>query len=69
MMEMAAQMLVSVRAKDTPVARASMLVAMARGSITRKEKEAFSGSSFSESASRTMFTPMRASRIKAIQWS
>ena len=57
------------KAKVTPTARASMLVATARGSMVRKEKELFSDSSPHSLDSRIMFTPMIPSRIKAIQWS
>ena len=56
------------KAKVTPTASASMLVASARGSMERKEKEQ-STSSLSSRDSRTMLIPMMDKRRKAIQWS
>ena len=58
----------SKKAKVTPTASASMLVATASGSIVLKEKESLTSSS-SPSASRIIFAPISASSTKAIQWS
>ena len=56
------------KAKVTPTASASMLVATASGSMALTPKEALS-SSAAPRDSRIMFAPMSASRMKAIQWS
>ena len=66
---MASQIFVSVMAKVTPVASASMLVATASGSMVLKPKESFSFSSSWLSASRIIFAPIRTSSTQAIQWS
>mgnify|MGYP007065356905 CR=1 FL=1 len=56
-------------AKVTPTASASMLVAIASSSIVLKPKSSLVSSSSLLSASRTMFTPIIASRMNATQWS
>ncbi|OPX80916.1 MAG: hypothetical protein A4E50_01322 [Methanosaeta sp. PtaB.Bin087] len=61
----------SRKAKVTPTARASMLVAMAR-SVRRRRSRRFAvarsdGPSFIDS--KIIFPPMRTRRMKAIQWS
>ena len=56
------------RAKVIPTARASMLVATARGSMALKPKDAFSSlSSSREKPSLSIFPPMRPSSTKATQ--
>lgn len=55
------------KGESDPTASASMLVASARGSMERKEKEQ-STSSLSSRDSRTMLIPMMDKRRKAIQW-
>ena len=57
------------KAKVTPTASASMLVAMASGSILLMETESSVFSSSPETPSRIIFPPISPSRIKAIQWS
>ena len=56
------------KAKVTPTASASMLVATARGSMDRGRKE-LSTCSSPPRDSRIMFAPISPSRRKAIQWS
>ena len=65
----AGRMDTSKKAKVMPTARASMLVATAMGSITRKAREALVSSSSGHRASRIMLMPSKTSRAKAIQWS
>ena len=57
------------RAKVTPTARASMLVARAMSSMVRKPKEASAQLSSLEKDSLIMLPPMKASSTKATQWS
>ena len=70
-----------IQAKETPTAKASMLVAMARSSMVLKLSGVdcfvasllamtdFSSSSFPNTASRIMLAPIKKSNPKAIQWS
>ena len=55
--------------KDTPIANASMLVAIARGIIAEGEKEASMSSSSWPSASYNIFAPIKDKSKNAIQWS
>ena len=58
------------KAKETPTASASMLVAMASGNMVFASKRSLcSSQSAQEKDSRIMFAPMKASRMNAIQWS
>ena len=65
----AAPMFTLKKAKLTPTARASMLVATAMGSMAFTDREASGHSSSLERDSRIIFPPMMASSAKAIQWS
>ena len=56
-------------AKDTPTARASMLVAIAIVSIVLKPKDESAGQLSPSQASLIMFAPISARRTKATQWS
>ena len=60
-----------IQAKETPTAKASILVAMAKRNMVLKSKEPlFSPSSFlPQMASRIILVPIRKSKPKAIQWS
>ena len=74
MKETAGRISTSRKAKVTPTARASMLVATASRNISFTARDASSwgqpgSSSFSETASRIMLTPMMPRSTKAIQWS
>ena len=57
------------KAKVTPTARASMLVAMARSTMFLTSRSAFGHSSSLLKDSFIMFAPITASRMKATQWS
>ena len=57
------------KAKVTPTAKASMLVATARGSMALNPKEESRDSASVSRDSRIILIPMIPSRIKAIQWS
>ena len=57
------------KAKVTPTASASMLVATASGSMVLKSKRSLDSFSSSLLASRIMLKPINANRTKAIQWS
>ncbi len=59
----------SRKANVTPTASASILVATARASIVRGEKESLRFSSSFLTASRIIFAPISASSTNAIQWS
>ena len=65
----AATMSTPRNAKLMPTARASILVASARGSMVLKEKLSFASSSPPAIASLIMPPPITASSTKAIQWS
>ena len=62
-------MLSSVMANDIPIARASMLVAIASRTIVLTPMSASTSSSSPNSPSRTMFAPIRNRRKNATQWS
>ena len=55
------------KAKVMPTARASILVATARGNIVLQSKRSFEDSSSPEKASRIILIPMMESSINAIQ--
>ena len=57
------------KAKVTPTARASMLVATASISTSRRSNPAGQQSPSSWKASQTIFPPIQPSSRKAIQWS
>ena len=56
-------------AREMPTASASMEVATAIRNMVLTERSAETSSSFFERASRIIFAPIKARRVKAIQWS
>ena len=69
MITLAERMLTSSRAKLTPTASASMLVAIAWVRMVEKGRFTSHYSFSGWTASQIILPPMKPSRIKAIQWS
>ena len=69
MIEQANTILTFKKAKLTPIAKASILVAIANNKITFNGKSETSSFSFSSRLSLIIFNPIKASNIKATQWS